>query len=467
MFRFFRIMSFCLLGLTLAFVRQGACAAPNSASPAVRTTPITIVCMNDNEPLSFTSKAGEPAGLMVDLWRLWGEKLGRPVKIIMADWQESLDILREGRADIHFSMYITPDRARWAKFGPTVSPGMGGVLLAANADSKIVDVSQLDGAVIAVIEGSLQEEYLREHYPNIRLLVVKNGNEMFLSVVRGQAVGLASNFPSAYGVIDKMGFNSSFMPQAMPLFVRNLHPAVLRSRDDLVQLLDDGLGRISRAEMVALEERWIRNPAHRVWGNVSRPLTLTPDERSWLAGHQTVRVAIEDHWHPIEFIDNEGSFNGLGLNLLQLAGRYLNISMQPVAASVLNDTASKHQADIEPFLEGTPPDGGPWLFTRPFMQLPLAVVTQDTARMVTTTADLADKSVAVHDHAGLADYLHTQLPHSKIVHVPSQDIGFAAVQSGQVDALVGLALSVEYSVVNKNLRDCGWGCCPSCSIPCA
>ena len=465
MFRFFRIMSFCLLGLTLVFVRQGACAAPNSGSPAARATPITIVCMNDNEPLSFTSKAGEPAGLMVDLWRLWGEKLGRPVKIIMADWQESLDILREGRADIHFSMYITPDRARWAKFGPTVSPGMGGVLLAANADSKIVDVSQLDGAVIAVLEGSLQEEYLREHYPNIRLLVVKNGNEMFLSVVRGQAVGLASNFPSAYGVIDKMGLNSSFMPQAIPLFVRNLHPAVLRSRDDLVQLLDDGLGRISRAEMVALEERWIRNPAHRVWGNVSRPLTLTPDERSWLAGHQSVRVAIEDHWHPIEFIDNEGSFNGLGLNLLQLAGRYLNISMQPVAASVLNDTGSTHQADIEPFLEGTPPDGGPWLFTRPFMQLPLAVVTQDTARMVTTTADLAGKSVAVHDHAGLADYLHTQLPHSKIVNVPSQDIGFAAVQSGQVDALVGLALSVEYAVVNKNLRDLRVGVLPQLQYP--
>ena len=465
MFRFFRIMSFCLLGLTLVFVRQGACAAPNSGSPAARANPITIVCMNDNEPLSFTSKAGEPAGLMVDLWRLWGEKLGRPVKIIMADWQESLDILREGRADIHFSMYITPDRARWAKFGPTVSPGMGGVLLAANADSKIVDVSQLDGAVIAVLEGSLQEEYLREHYPNIRLLVVKNGNEMFLSVVRGQAVGLASNFPSAYGVIDKMGLNSSFMPQAIPLFVRNLHPAVLRSRDDLVQLLDDGLGRISRAEMVALEERWIRNPAHRVWGNVSRPLTLTPDERSWLAGHQSVRVAIEDHWHPIEFIDNEGSFNGLGLNLLQLAGRYLNISMQPVAAPVLNDSASKHPADLEPFLEGTPPDGGPWLFTRPFMQLPLAVVTQDTARMVTTTADLAGKSVAVHDHAGLADYLHTQLPHSKIVNVPSQDIGFAAVQSGQVDALVGLALSVEYAVVNKNLRDLRVGLLPQLQYP--
>jgi polar amino acid transport system substrate-binding protein len=216
---------------------------------------------------------------------------------------------------------------------------------------------------------------------------------------------------------------------------------------------------------MALEERWIRNPAHRVWGNVSRPLVLTPTERSWIANHPNVRVAIEDNWHPIEFTDSEGALNGLGLNILQLAGRYLNISMQPVAASVLSDTSSVHQADVEPFLEGTPAADGPWLFTNPVMQLPLAVATLDTERMVTTSGDLAGKSVGVHDHAGLVDYLRAQLPHSKIVTVPNQDVGLAAVQNGQLDALVGLALSVEYLVVNKNLRDLRVGLLPQLHYP--
>jgi hypothetical protein len=64
--------------------------------------------------------------------------------------------------------------------------------------------------------------------------------------------------------------------------------------------MDEGLSRISRAEMVALEERWVRNPAHRVWGDMPRSLLLTPAEREWLASHQTLRVALEDDWHPIE-----------------------------------------------------------------------------------------------------------------------------------------------------------------------
>ena len=453
-----RTLTFCLL-VFLVLTRHAQCAFASDAS-AKAAEPITIACMNDNEPLSFTSKTGEPVGLMIDFWRLWGEKVGRPVRFVMSDWQDSLDALRERRADIHFSMYITPERARWAKFGPAISPGIGGLLLSVEAGKKIVDPSQLGDSVIAVLEGSLQEYYMRDHFPDARLLVVKNGADLFLSVANGLAVGISSNFPSAYGVIDKMGLNSFFMPQALPLFARNLHPAVLRDRDDIAQLLDAGLAHISRAEMVALEERWIRNPAHRVWGNMARPLILSPVERGWLAAHQTVRVAIEKDWQPIEFVDVEGNFSGLGLNIVQLAGRYLNIAIQPVSDAVLKDSSTSHMADLEPFLEGTPPAGGPWLFTKPVTQLPLAVVTLDTERMVTTAGDLAGKSVAVHDHAGLADYLRSQLPNSKIVNVHSQDTGLAAVQSRQVDAMVGLALSMEYSVVNKNLRDVRLGLLP-------
>lgn len=458
MVKYFHTAFCCLLLLALAPANLALCATDSST--AASADPITIVCMKDNEPLSFVSKTGEPVGLMIDLWRLWGEKVGRPVRFIMGDWQDSLDALHSGRADIHFSMYITPDRARWAKFGPAISPGMGGLLLSTSAGQRITDPSQLGDATIVVLEGSLQEDYMREHFPKVQLMVVRNGAEMFMSVANGLADGIASNFPSAYGTIDRLGLNSFFMPQAFPLFSRNLHPAVLRNRDDLARLMDEGLSRISRAEMVALEERWVRNPAHRVWGDMPRSLLLTPAEREWLASHQTLRVALEDDWHPIEFMDSEGTYNGIGMNLMQVVGRYLNVAIQPVSSNVLKETTGPRRADVEPFLEGTPPEGGPWLFTNPFLQLPLAVATLDSERLVTSPGDLAGKSVAVHDHAGLAGYLRAQLPRSKIVEVSSLIEGLSAVQGGQIDAMVGIALSVEYAVVNKNLRDLRVGLLP-------
>jgi Transcriptional regulator len=73
-------MAVCLLFWAMAFFGPALNArAAASASPS----PITIACMLDNEPLSFISKTGEPAGMMVELWRLWGEKVGRPVKFFM------------------------------------------------------------------------------------------------------------------------------------------------------------------------------------------------------------------------------------------------------------------------------------------------------------------------------------------------------------------------------------------------
>ena len=457
MARFHHSVFCCLLLLVLASANLAQAASKFSLM--ADGAPITVVCMKDNEPLSFISKTGEPVGLMIDLWRLWGEKVGRPVKFIMADWQDTLDALKSGQADIHFSMYITPDRARWAKFGPSISPGMGGLLLSASAGKTILDPSQLGNATIAVMEGSLQEDYLREHFPAAKLLVVRNSTEMFMAVANGTADGLTSNFPSAYGTIDRLGLNSIFMPLAMTLFTRNLHPAVLRDRDDLARLMDEGLSRISRAELVSLEERWVRNPAHRVWGDMPRSLLLTPEERKWLASHQTLRVAMENDWQPMEFIDSDGLYNGIGINLMQTVGRYLNVAMQPVPYTQ-QDAAGLPRPDIDPFLESTPQKGGPWLFTKPFLQLPLAVVTLDTERMVTTTSDLVGKSVAVHDHAGLAEYLRLQLPRSKITIVPSLLEGLYAVQTGKIDTMVDIALSVEYAVVNRNLHDLRVGLLP-------
>lgn len=88
----------------------------------------------------------------------------------------------------------------------------------------------------------------------------------------------------------------------------------------------------------------------------------------------------------------------------------------------------------------------------------------DSERLVTSPGDLAGKSVAVHDHAALAGYLRAQLPRSKIVEVSSLIEGLSAVQGGQIDAMVGIALSVEYAVVNKNLRDLRVGLLPPVAV---
>ena len=71
MVKFFHTAFCCLLLLVLASANQALCAT--GSSTAASADPITIVCMKDNEPLSFVSKAGEPVGLMIDLWRLWGK----------------------------------------------------------------------------------------------------------------------------------------------------------------------------------------------------------------------------------------------------------------------------------------------------------------------------------------------------------------------------------------------------------
>lgn len=451
-------VTFCLLFLLLFPSLPVFAASAEVSEPG--SPPITIACMVGNEPLSFISPSGEPAGLLIDLWRLWAEKIGRPVKFLMGDWQTTLDDLHSGRADIHFGMYITPERSRWAKFGPSIYPGTAGILMSSAVGADVTNLGQLGTATIAVLKGSYQEEYLREHFPKLQLVHVGDGTEMLMAVVNGRAQGVAANFPSTYGTVDRLGLNSFFMPHALKLFERNVHPAVLKDREDLFKLVDSGFARITRAEMMSLESRWVRSLAQRVWGAMQRPLRLDQTERAWLAAHPVLRIGLEKNWPPLEFADAAGEVHGLSVDAMHLIANVLGVSAQPQVMDDKGEAPAPRMVDVIPLPDASVCDDGQWQLTRPFLRLPLAVVTEDTHRLITSPLDLAGKTVAVHDHARLAQYLREQLPDSTIVPVKNLDEGLATVQTGATDALVGISLSIEYTLANRNIKDLRPGLLP-------
>lgn len=65
-----------------------------------QATPLTIVARENHEPFSFSDVHGEPTGILVDLWRLWAQRTGRPVRFVLAPVPELRELLEDGRADV-------------------------------------------------------------------------------------------------------------------------------------------------------------------------------------------------------------------------------------------------------------------------------------------------------------------------------------------------------------------------------
>ncbi len=208
---------FALVLVTPAFARGSSSASGK---------PITIACMKKNEPFTLVSPTGEPTGLMVEVWKLWGKKVGREVRFRMGDWPDTLEDIRQGRADVHFGLFQTPERDAWLEFGQALYPVNTSLILPLS--NKAGSVEQLGPATVAVLKGSAQESYLRVKYPALTLLPMQTLDEMLLATAQGKAQGVCSEDLSMVGAIDRMGLTSTFGPPRIRLFEMDLRPGVKR-----------------------------------------------------------------------------------------------------------------------------------------------------------------------------------------------------------------------------------------------
>lgn len=66
------------------------------------------------------------------------------------------------------------------------------------------------------------------------------------------------------------------------------------------------------------------------WPGLAGALTLTPEERAWLAEHPSIRLGVDTSWPPFEFRDEQGRYQGLAAGYVSLLQERLGVSLTPV-----------------------------------------------------------------------------------------------------------------------------------------
>ncbi len=65
---------------------------------AAEPVKISLAYCTDCVPFHFQDNDGRPAGLIIELWRLWSEKTGIEIDFRTAPWDGTLRMVAEGRA---------------------------------------------------------------------------------------------------------------------------------------------------------------------------------------------------------------------------------------------------------------------------------------------------------------------------------------------------------------------------------
>ena len=180
-------------------------------------------------------------------------------------------------------------------------------------------------------------------------------------------------------------------------------------------------------------------------------LKLSESQRAWLEKHPVIRMGVDSHWPPYEFVNAEGRLDGLVGDYVELISQRLGVRIELVPTTswrqMLQGIRSK-RIDMTPAIWRTEARRAYMAFSAPYIETPWVFVTGIQAPYVDEAQALAGRKVAVIDGYAFGPYLKQREPGIHLLHVGTAAAALAAVANGNAFAAVD-SLAVANNLIQK------------------
>lgn len=177
-------------------------------------------------------------------------------------------------------------------------------------------------------------------------------------------------------------------------------------------------------------------------------LQLTLIEKLWLKNNPVIHIAFDSGFPPFEWKNNQGSYQGISVDIISLIEKQLNIKFKQLEYdtwSQMIEAFKQGKIDVLPAIAKNTRRQKFILFTRPHISIPGVII---SSRQYNSIQELEDKRIGV-----VIDYfwddLVTQYDDKfDIVRVENTQSGIELTALGAIDAMVSDLASVTY-IINK------------------
>lgn len=185
-------------------------------------------------------------------------------------------------------------------------------------------------------------------------------------------------------------------------------------------------------------------------------LELSEKEKAWLKAHPVIRVGIDQHWPPIESVDEKGRHSGVSASYLALLEKRLGVHFEvDYSRSRWSDSirsVQNKELDMLSSAAITDKRRESLVFSRPYLKQTMVIVADSKVGFVNDLGDLKGKKVAVVRSYASEELLRSQYPNIILVLADTALDALKMVEKGEVYACVeGLGV-VSYLVERHNLE---------------
>ncbi len=211
----------------------------------------------DWPPFSFQKTTREFSGIDADILQLLSERLGIKFEPVHgSSWSDTFARAKNGEIDVLAGTARTPEREQNFHFTTPYQSFPAGIIT--RGDQPFLwSVYDLAGKTVAGPKDYVTMTELAREFPEVHLRYTEGVTEALELVAEGEADAVITNLVNASFIIKTRGLTSLKIAGIMPE-VFDLRYAVRQDWPELVGLLDKGIATITRADLQALNHRWIR-----------------------------------------------------------------------------------------------------------------------------------------------------------------------------------------------------------------
>lgn len=306
--------------------------------------------------------------------------------------------------------------------------------------------ADLAGKRVAMLYHYLPPDTVKAFYPQAKVQLFPSTLSAIGAVAFGQAdVYLGDSISSNY-LISKNYLNNVQLSDFSRMEVQPFAFAVNRSNERLLHILDTALNAIPAAERMTILRRWSA-------GGASMPgrqlLHFSNSEQRWMEQHPRIKVAINENFLPLTFLDDDGRFRGISADVLAKISLRTGLQFDLQRADSVYDLIEQVTSGKADMLAAFTPSierENALRFTRPYLTNPFVLVTAVGDAQPQTLDAMAGKRLALVRGNVLHEYLVANFPQVQLVPAQNAVDAMAMVARGEADAAINSLISARYMI---------------------
>ncbi len=244
---------FILLYFPLVFTTYGQ----KTGSSFVKPKRIIIASDDNYPPYIFRDEKGNLRGILIDMWELWQKKTGTNVEWKATFWNEAIEIMKSGNADILETVFYTEERDQWLSFSKPYAKIPAPVYVHRTLKG-IAEPPLLKGFTVGAKKGDASIEMLNRLGVK-DIIIFPNYESIIKNAANGNLKIFTIDEPPALYYIYKYNLEKEFR-QIGPIYTGAFHRAVLKGNEDLLAFVENGFELISESEKEKVIDKWTGKP---------------------------------------------------------------------------------------------------------------------------------------------------------------------------------------------------------------